>query len=444
MSKIVCDVCGASYPETESQCPICGTAKSESAFAGGDTMRDGDYAYVKGGRFSKANVKKRNSGNQELPRTIPAEKPARQPKQEKPPKATKPKKEKKQKAPRPSVERRRQMREEEESRTNVGLIIIVILLVLAIVGVCVFIVREALDRMNPGNPTTSTSSQSGNVNPTGNNQPTVPISIPCTSLRLPITEHTFAKVNDTLLLQPIPMPENTTETIKYISGDPRIATVDQNGKITAVADGETTIYVVCGSCKADLKVICNVGVAPPTEPTEPTEPTQPTEPPVILELNRTDFSLFGYKASHNLYSGPIDRSEITWTSSNEEVATVTNGKVVAVGNGVATITAEYKGQVATCIVRCYEVVKADFTLSSTDITLYVNGNNTYPLQAYDADGLRIDPSELVFSTSSEGFFSVDENGKITALQSNYGYYNQYVYVEYNGQTLKCIIRVRNG
>ena len=26
MSKIICDVCGSSYSETEVQCPICGTA----------------------------------------------------------------------------------------------------------------------------------------------------------------------------------------------------------------------------------------------------------------------------------------------------------------------------------------------------------------------------------------------------------------------------------
>ena len=25
MSKIICDICGTSYPETSEQCPICGT-----------------------------------------------------------------------------------------------------------------------------------------------------------------------------------------------------------------------------------------------------------------------------------------------------------------------------------------------------------------------------------------------------------------------------------
>ena len=83
MNKIVCDLCGASYPETAPQCPICGTAKSGAAksTSGSET----GYAYVKGGRFSHANVRKRNAGNKELPRVVAPvkpQKPAPQPKAE--------------------------------------------------------------------------------------------------------------------------------------------------------------------------------------------------------------------------------------------------------------------------------------------------------------------------------------------------------------------------
>ena len=30
MSKIICDVCGTSYPETAAACPICGCARPNS------------------------------------------------------------------------------------------------------------------------------------------------------------------------------------------------------------------------------------------------------------------------------------------------------------------------------------------------------------------------------------------------------------------------------
>ena len=68
MSKIICDVCGTSYPESATQCPICGCVRSgDPVTVSGDTREapvqtPSAHTYVKGGRFSKSNVKKRNSG----------------------------------------------------------------------------------------------------------------------------------------------------------------------------------------------------------------------------------------------------------------------------------------------------------------------------------------------------------------------------------------------
>lgn len=67
MSKIICDVCGTSYPETAVQCPICGCVRpGEVKVVTGDTTipveekAPAAYTHVKGGRFSKSNVRKRN------------------------------------------------------------------------------------------------------------------------------------------------------------------------------------------------------------------------------------------------------------------------------------------------------------------------------------------------------------------------------------------------
>lgn len=444
MSKIVCDICGATYPDTEEQCPICGTARADVAAAGDTAASDGGYAYVKGGRFSKSNVKKRNGGERELPRETVKEKPVKEKVvKEKPEKERKPAKQKSAKQE-PVVRRERPQRQqvEDEQGGNLGLIIIVIILVLAIVAVSVFIIMRYVDQLNPaGSGTTGPSTTTtAAADPTGTNK-TQPVSIPCTGLRLPIVDYTFYTVGETLRLVPEKQPANTTEDLLFISGDPRIATVDADGLVTAVADGETVIYVACGSWKVEMTVTCNVGVEP-TDPIDPTDPTEPTDPAVELKLNRKDFTLSGYGASHQLYTdGLIDRAAITWTSSDENVATVNNGKVVAVGNGKATITAEYQGQVVTCIVRCNNVVIASFTLNTTEFSITVG--SSYVVKAYDAEGLRIDASELKFYTEKEGFFTVDENGKVTGVKSNYGYKMDYMilYVEYNGEVLKCIVRV---
>ena len=59
MNKVVCNLCGTSYPENATQCPICGYARTAES-ASDEASSATPYTYVKGGRFSKANVKKRN------------------------------------------------------------------------------------------------------------------------------------------------------------------------------------------------------------------------------------------------------------------------------------------------------------------------------------------------------------------------------------------------
>ena len=62
MDKIICDVCGTSYAENTSQCPICGLARPSKPKAAPSAESDsGSYTYVKGGRFSSGNVRKRNA-----------------------------------------------------------------------------------------------------------------------------------------------------------------------------------------------------------------------------------------------------------------------------------------------------------------------------------------------------------------------------------------------
>ena len=64
MSKVICDICGTAYPETATQCPICGCARdnvTQTPAADATQKTDGEaaggYTYVKGGRFSKSNVR---------------------------------------------------------------------------------------------------------------------------------------------------------------------------------------------------------------------------------------------------------------------------------------------------------------------------------------------------------------------------------------------------
>lgn len=502
MSKIVCDVCGTAYPETASQCPICGNAKSDTASAAGDTAaQDNGYAYLKGGRFSRANVRKRNSGKPEPPRTVvpaksvseknepkkPEATPEKQPqpetqqpemKQEPAPEKPAQTEEKQVQTPEkqapvqratPSATprpRRRKPRKKDDLSSNKGLIIIVVILIIAILAVCAFITVRLLNmNADPTDPTgtTPTKTRPTITTPTSSSTVHRPVSIPCTGVSLQMPSYTFDSVGETLLLDVKTQPKDTTDPILFESSDPYIASVDDKGVVVAVADGTVTITVKCGDFAAVCEITCRVGVEP-TYPTEPpvTEPTVPSTPPIVvppapsssttkpfvkLELNRSDFTLNGYGSTHNLYSGQLDPASITWTSSDEKVATVENGIVTAVGNGNAVITAEYEGQRVTCIVRCTNAKKPIFSLSHVDVTIRVGGKFTLTAYAENEDGTktRIDPSELKFTPSdkAKNHFTVDENGVITGVKNNINYYEIYktLYVEYKGETLKCIVRI---
>ena len=44
MSKIICDICGTTYSDTEAECPICGCAKDVSVASLVDGLLDDDIA----------------------------------------------------------------------------------------------------------------------------------------------------------------------------------------------------------------------------------------------------------------------------------------------------------------------------------------------------------------------------------------------------------------
>lgn len=447
MNKIVCDVCGTSYPETTVQCPICGTAKTDTAKS--TTESDTGYAYVKGGRFSHANVRKRNAGKKELPRVVapvkpkketpvkpqkeaPAPKPAKEPAPVRPVgEAAAPRREQTSLNKQAPVAARKQPAKEGGKVSNILLALIALVLVIAIVAVIAYIVKGYIDDRNqPADPVASSSNQTTEPND---------VRVPCTGLKLALSQKTLDSLDEKFYLSVTVSPKDTcTDPVTYESSDPRVATVDDKGIVRPMADGQCIIYVRCGDFTVECYITCEgLGV----EPTDPTQPTDPTEPPVELVLSKTDITLNGYNDSAIIYNGEIPVEEIVWTSSDEKVATVANGKVIAVGNGNATITAEYMGQTATCEVHCSNVVYSNYELRTryglgSDFSLKVGETIVLYMSDKETD-LRIPAENLTFTLSKEGIISIDENGKITALAKG----KVTVTVTYGDVTLKAIVRV---
>ena len=149
------------------------------------------------------------------------------------------------------------------------------------------------------------------------------------------------------------MPVDTTDEVVFTSSDENVVVVDEFGLITAVGTGEASIIVTCGDVIVECPVLCGekeVPTDPTEEPTDPTDPTEPTEEPenFVLKLKSKDFTLKKAGATYKLYDGEVDASDITWTSDNEEVATINDGVVTAVGNGRTRVYGEYGDQKVSC------------------------------------------------------------------------------------------------
>lgn len=230
MSKIICDVCGTSFPDTTEQCPICGCVRSADAKVMPGDPRDseqntnGTYSHVKGGRFSKANVKKRNAPKQDQPE--------------------------------------HGSNQNESDKGNKGLVIVAVVLLLSIIAVSVYFVIRFGDMFaitKKGSEETTTAPVV-DVKPENNDddQQDDPIdeSVPCNRLYVLTTEIAFDEAGLTKTISVITEPVDTTDAISFEVADPTVATVDENGVVTAVAEGETVITVKCGDLTGECVVIC--------------------------------------------------------------------------------------------------------------------------------------------------------------------------------------------
>lgn len=336
MSKIICEICGTAYPETSTQCPICGYVRSAetAGIAVDETSESGSsqYTYVKGGRFSKANVKKRQRAQQKAASSGVTAAVA--------------------------SNHRAYDEKQKNSKKNIGFILVSIILLLLVLAVVVFLTLKYFWTDLPGSTpqqdsTPQQSEQDDNA-------------LVCSGIALDVTEVVLTESGEAFVVNALPTPANTTDSIEFSSSDEMVATVNNDGKIVAVAPGEATITVKCGSFQASCLVKCEIEpeTEPTTEQTEPTtEQTEPTteepttEPTIVLDKSMFNTKYFDVTMSFKgeqwtYYSGDIDASLITWTSDNPNVAIIENGIVKAVGRGTTKVHAEYNGVKISCIVRC--------------------------------------------------------------------------------------------
>ena len=195
------------------------------------------------------------------------------------------------------------------------------------------------------------------------------------------------------------MPEDATDkTITWASSDEAVATVNAEGKVTAVALGEATVTAKCG----EVSTYCTVTVvATPAESITISQETATLKVGETVELTATVM--------------PEDATDktVSWTSSDEAVATVdAEGKVTAVALGEATVTAKC-GEVSTyCTVTVVATPAESITISQETATLKVGETVELTATVMPEDAT---DKTVSWTSSDEAVATVDAEGKVTAV-----------------------------
>lgn len=154
-------------------------------------------------------------------------------------------------------------------------------------------------------------------------------SYPVTGIKVSPDTLTLTKKDETAQLTAEVTPSYAdNKRVTWQSSDEKVATVDENGKVTAVGNGTATITAtsVSGSYTATVSVTVKI----------PVEIQKLT-----IEAEKETLTKIGESTELKVKIEPenADLQKLLWKSDNEKVATTDeNGKVTAVGNGTAEIT----------------------------------------------------------------------------------------------------------
>ena len=129
-------------------------------------------------------------------------------------------------------------------------------------------------------------------------------------------------------------------TYTWTSDNESVATVDENGKVTAVSAGSANVTATDGNGKGTCIVRVKGTGTPNTGSSSGT-----------LVLSSTDFTLPVGDSYTLSVSGAVS-SAVSWSSENSAVATVSaSGSVTGVSAGKTNIVATVNGTTLKCIVR---------------------------------------------------------------------------------------------
>ena len=236
------------------------------------------------------------------------------------------------------------------------------------------------------------------------------------------------KAGETIQLTATIAPSDATvRNITWSSNNTGVATVI-NGKVTAIKAGTAVITAKSSNGKtANCTIIVKTNEVVASS----------------INLNITNTTLnVGGTINLNATINPINTTNknITWSSSNSKVASVSNGKVTGVSIGSAVITAKSSnGKTASCVVvvRANTIEVSSVSISETNTSMYVGATKRLIVTINPSNATN---KEITWSSSDSNIVVVDSNGLVAARNAGTAVITA---KSSNGKTANCTITVKS-
>lgn len=414
MSKIICEVCGASYSDSEASCPICGTAKPEDMEVLEETVESAPKSH----RASDSHRRNRTSKSAGV------------------------------------------------DSSNKMLVIIAAVLAVAIIVVGVFCLATC-------SGCTSCAGDNNDTNPSDTGESTNVITEP----KVPATNVVLGSVTDKdgnaildedgndlypassvkngltitdidssfkLVARVYPAVCDEVMIYTYESSDSSVAYVDADGVIYPASNGKATITVYAQAAYYGTYFTFSVDVTCKMEGFEP-----------MLELTMTDISLGGSNpTSFDMYnyvrnSDLFDKSKFSLETDDTGIVSVDGTKVVAVANGTANVTMYYAkdteyeqseefivrvsgvnggAETSTYSLRTNYGVSTEATITLSDSS----SSNSFRLYLVDGNDNTVTGVSWTYSDGFTNYATSNDNGDgtvtITGKSSTQGLTGKCVYI----------------
>ena len=195
----------------------------------------------------------------------------------------------------------------------------------------------------------------------------------------------------------------TCQTLHWGTSDSKVASVDEDGKVTAVGNGSATVFV--SSSDGGYTAYCNVYVGTPLG---------------SLSLDPGEYTLesigSSFKIAPVFYPEDATDTEVSWTSADPKIASVSSdGTVTAIGPGTTAITAAAAGGTITskCVVTVLSPALA-IKISDSRLSLEEGEEATLSASVFPSDATQ---STLTWRSDKPEVATVDQNGNVRAVKA---------------------------